>query len=238
MSLKSSCISLCLRASSAAAVRPSAPAPPAGSPWGARPTPTSVAAIGRARELLVGQRLLAVAQLVDQRRAVRRARAARCTSQLTRGHRRDVARAEALERAHVEVDVVARGVEHRLVDACRRRAASRRCSCTRRSCARRRARARTCRRRSRRRSGSRASAASRTATCSTAVGDSQPWHALGGAQRRDRRRAPVRVAAHVVLDQRRAAPPGRASSRGRGRRPGPSSRSAASSQPGTREPCS
>ena len=49
-----------------------------------------------------------------------------------RGHRRDLARAEALEGAHVEVRVAAEHVLHRARRARRRRAASTRCSCTRR----------------------------------------------------------------------------------------------------------
>ena len=52
-----------------------------------------------------------------------------------RRHRRDVARAEALERAHVEVGVLAGLLAASPRTARRRRAASTRCSCTRTRCA-------------------------------------------------------------------------------------------------------
>ena len=82
-----------------------------------------------------------------------------------RGHRRDVARAQALEGADVDVGVLAAVLDAARRTARRRRAASTRCSCTRRRRGGRRAACRTCRRRWRPRSGRRASAASRTATC-------------------------------------------------------------------------
>ena len=151
-------------------------------------------------------------------------------------HRRDVAGAQALECAQVDVGVVGRRLLERRVElvGAAQRAGDVRADVDR--VARRPARARTCRRRSRRTSGRRASGASRRPPARSP-------RASTSRARAGRRRAPAappsggRGSAPSPPRSRRAAPPGTATSAGSGMPAGSLSRSAASSQPGTREPC-
>ena len=186
---------------------------------------------------------------LEHRRRPRRsstisARVARASSGPTyyavdRRHRRDVARAEALEAAHVDLaDRRRRPPRIAVVElvGAAQRAGDVRADVD--ACGGPPARARTCRRRSRPRSGRRASARITQATCSIASGEHQPWRSLGGVQRRDRRGLAVRVLRHRGLDLRAQLRRAPASAPDRGSSPAALVRSTASSQPGTREPCS
>ena len=111
---------------------------------GDRARGAGVGALAQA-QLLVGQRRHAVADLLDEpRHLVERDRAD--VDAVDRGHRRDVAGAEALEAAHVEVRVAGGLLAQPVVAARRRRTASRRCSCRRRPSGARRGASRACRR--------------------------------------------------------------------------------------------
>ena len=75
----------------------------------------SVSAIGRLRSCLSGEDLAALEQVAHDRLAVVGRQRADVLA-VDRGHRRDVAGAQALEAAHVEARVAAGGLEHRRVD--------------------------------------------------------------------------------------------------------------------------
>ncbi len=118
------------------------------------------------------------------------------------------------------------------------RAASRRCWCTRTRCGAAPAAVRTCRRRWPPMPGRRASPASRRRPARWPRASTSRGARWAAAQRGQRRRMAVGVVAHPRLDllaqRRRARPP----LAGSGISAGSFSRSAARSQPGTREPCS
>ena len=123
-----------------------------------------------------------------------------------RGHRRDVARAEALERAHVErPGPRRRAARIAVVAARRRRAASRRCSCTRRRCAAHGLGLEHVVEARHRRPDRRASRRITQATCSIASGEHQPCTRCAACERGQRGRAAVRVAGPCAPRSRRAA---------------------------------
>ena len=195
----------------------------------------SVSASAALAQLLVGQHLAALQQVAHDRLAVV-GRQRPDVLAVDRGHRRDVARAEALEAAHVEARVAAGGLEHRRVDVVGAAQRARDVRAHVDACARPWARCRTCRRTSRPRSGTRASGASRRRPArsrSASTSRASRWTACSAGSTPSAGRGTSPCAPR----SRRAAPSGTGVVAGSGTTAGSFVRSTASSQPGTREPC-